>query len=36
LFNAQPGGKQFRRHISENAYKPGAGIEVLDAALAYV
>ncbi|EAR61572.1 tRNA dihydrouridine(20/20a) synthase DusA [Neptuniibacter caesariensis] len=29
LFHAQRGGKQFRRFISENAHKPGAGIEVL-------
>lgn len=36
LFHAQPGGKQFRRHLSENAHKPGAGIEVLEAALARV
>lgn len=33
LFHAQRGGKQFRRYISENAHKPGAGIEVLYAAL---
>lgn len=33
IFHAQPGGKQFRRHISENAHKPSAGIEVLEAAL---
>ena len=36
LFNAQPGGKQFRRHISENAYREGAGIEVLEQAMALV
>lgn len=36
LFHAQPGGKQFRRHLSENAHKPGAGIEVLQTALACV
>lgn len=36
LFHAQPGGKQFRRHLSENAHKPGAGIEVLQEALARV
>lgn len=33
LFHAQRGGKQFRRYISENAHKPGAGSEVLLAAL---
>jgi tRNA-dihydrouridine synthase A len=33
LFQGQPGGKRFRRHISENAHRPGAGIEVLLAAL---
>lgn len=36
LFNGQPGGKQFRRHISENAYKPGAGVEVVEEAMAKV
>lgn len=29
LFNGQPGAKQFRRHLSENAFKPQAGIDVL-------
>jgi tRNA-dihydrouridine synthase A len=29
LFQGQPGARGFRRHISENAFKPGAGIEVL-------
>ncbi|MBW0146687.1 tRNA dihydrouridine(20/20a) synthase DusA [Marinobacter arenosus] len=33
LFHGVPGGRQFRRYISENAHKPGAGIEVLQAAL---
>lgn len=33
LFHGAPGGRQFRRHLSENATKPGAGIEVLLAAL---
>ncbi|WP_117236199.1 tRNA dihydrouridine(20/20a) synthase DusA [Vibrio maerlii] len=33
LFHAQPGGRQWRRHISENAHKKGAGIEVVEAAL---
>jgi len=30
LFHAQPGGRKFRQYISENAYKPDAGIEVLE------
>lgn len=30
LFHAQPGGRKFRQYISENAFKPGAGIEVLE------
>lgn len=29
LFQGQPGAKHWRRHLSENAYKPGAGIEVI-------
>ena len=29
LFHGQRGGRQFRRHISENAHRQGAGIEVL-------
>ncbi|WP_261844505.1 tRNA dihydrouridine(20/20a) synthase DusA [Aliamphritea ceti] len=29
LFHGQRGGRQFRRHISENAHRTGAGIEVL-------
>jgi tRNA-dihydrouridine synthase A len=33
LFSGQPGGRQFRRHLSENATKRGAGIDVLLAAL---
>lgn len=36
LFNGQPGARLWRRHISENAYKKGAGVEVLQAALAHV
>jgi len=35
LFHGQPGGKQFRRHLSENAHKPNASCEVLEQALAY-
>ncbi|MFW5824735.1 MAG: tRNA dihydrouridine(20/20a) synthase DusA [Marinobacter sp.] len=36
LFHGQPGGRQFRRHISENAHRPGSGIEVVLDALARV
>ncbi len=36
LFNGRPGARQFRRHLSENATRPGAGIEVLREALAQV
>jgi tRNA-dihydrouridine synthase A len=36
LFNARPGARLFRRHLSENATRPGAGIEVLREALALV
>jgi tRNA-dihydrouridine synthase A len=34
LFNGRPGARLFRRHLSENATRPGAGIAVLDEALA--
>lgn len=33
LFHGQPGGRQFRRYISENAHKSGAGLEVIQTAL---
>jgi tRNA-dihydrouridine synthase A len=33
LFHGIPGGRQFRRYISENAHKSGAGLEVIQAAL---
>ena len=33
LYKGQPGGKQFRRHLSENSYLPDAGIDVIMAAL---
>jgi len=33
LFNGQVGAKAWRRHLSENAYRPGAGPEVILAAL---
>lgn len=36
LFKGQKGGKQFRRHLSENSYKKSAGIEVLLDAISYV
>ena len=36
LFKGEKGGKQFRRHLSENSHKPGAGIEVVNDALAFV
>ncbi len=32
LFQGQPGGRAWRRRISENAHRPGAGIEVLSTA----
>ena len=34
LFHGMPGARQYRRHISENAYKPDATINVLTTALA--
>ncbi len=30
LYQGQPGARAFRRNISENAHRPGAGIEILD------
>ena len=33
LFNGQPGARAWRRVLSERAPKPGAGLEVLDAAV---
>ncbi|MDJ0882108.1 MAG: tRNA dihydrouridine(20/20a) synthase DusA [Gammaproteobacteria bacterium] len=32
LFHGQPGGKQWRRYLSEHAFKTGAGIEVIQQA----
>jgi tRNA-dihydrouridine synthase A len=29
LFNGQPGARAWRRHLSEHAHRPGAGIEVI-------
>jgi tRNA-dihydrouridine synthase A len=34
LYQGQPGARQFRRIISEEAHKPGASIDVLKRALA--
>lgn len=36
LFQNMPGARQWRRHISENAHKAGAGIEVVERALAKI
>ena len=36
LFYAVPGGKAFRRHLSENAFKKGSGVAVLEDAVALV
>ena len=36
LFHGEPGGRLWRRYLSENATKPGAGIEVVEAALSNV
>lgn len=36
IFQGCPGGRKFRRHISENAYKDSAGPEVLEQAMALV
>lgn len=33
LYQGQPGARAFRRQISEHAYKPGAGIEILQKAI---
>lgn len=34
LYHGMPGGRSWRRHLSENAPRPGAGSEVVQAALA--
>jgi tRNA-dihydrouridine synthase A len=34
LFHAQPGGRAFRQVLSEGAHRPGAGLEVVEQALA--
>ena len=36
LFQGLPGAKQFRRHLSENAHKPGASIDVLKQAGVFI
>ncbi|MCW4149187.1 tRNA dihydrouridine(20/20a) synthase DusA [Halomonas sp. 18H] len=36
LFQGCPGGRRFRRHLSENAHREGAGLAVLDDALGLV
>lgn len=33
LFHGQPGGKRFRRHLSEHAHKPNANVSTLESAL---
>ncbi|MBT5230704.1 MAG: tRNA dihydrouridine(20/20a) synthase DusA [Methylococcales bacterium] len=33
LFKGVKGGKLWRRHISENAFKPGVGLELIEAAM---
>jgi tRNA-dihydrouridine synthase A len=36
LFHGQPGGRVWRRHLSEEAHKPGAGPEVIKAGVQIV
>lgn len=36
LFQGIPGARQWRRYLSENAHKPGAGVEVVERALSLV
>jgi tRNA-dihydrouridine synthase A len=36
LFQGVPGARKFRRHLSENAWREGAGVEVLTEAHAFV
>ena len=36
LFQNRPGARQWRRHLSENAHKPGAGIDVIREAAAFI
>jgi tRNA-dihydrouridine synthase A len=36
LFNGRPGARLFRRHLSENATRKGAGVQTLCDALSYI
>ncbi|MCX8583517.1 MULTISPECIES: tRNA dihydrouridine(20/20a) synthase DusA [unclassified Gilliamella] len=36
IFNGRKGAKQWRRYLSENAHKPGAGIGVVEHALTFI
>jgi len=36
LFQGQPGAKQFRRYLSENAHKDTSGIEILEQAGSFI
>jgi tRNA-dihydrouridine synthase A len=36
LFNGMPGARAFRRHLATQATKPGAGVEVIAEALAFL
>ncbi|MGB1140068.1 MAG: tRNA dihydrouridine(20/20a) synthase DusA [Halioglobus sp.] len=36
LYQGVPGARKFRRHLSENAFKPDAGLDVLETALSMV
>ena len=36
LFNGLPGARLWRRHLSENAHRPGAGPKMIEDALAKV
>jgi tRNA-dihydrouridine synthase A len=36
LFQGVPGARAFRRHVSTQAVKPGAGVEVLREAMSLV
>jgi tRNA-dihydrouridine synthase A len=36
LFQGCPGGRRFRRHLSEHAHKEGAGLRLFDEAVSLV
>lgn len=36
LFNGQPGARQYRRYLSENAFRKTSGVEVLEKALSVI